>query len=266
MRPFAASTSASAMSSGSPASPAPPGVCRLAVADAHVYLGDSYIIQGVSLAVADGRTVALLGRNGAGKTTLMRAIAGLTEPPRQGRIEWQGEDVSAWPAWRRARAGLGYVPQGRRVFSSLTVEENIEVAQRRAQGDAASLPEPWTLERLYALFPVLGERRKRPAIHLSGGEQQMLAIARALAGNPRAILLDEPTEGLAPLMVEHVRGILASIRAAGLAVLLVEQDFRFAGAVADEILVMHAGRLVHAGRRPDEAQLRALAERYLGVG
>ncbi len=234
----------------------------LEIDDIHVYLGDSYVIQGTTLALAEGRTLAVIGRNGVGKTTLLRAVMGLTDAARRGAIRWSGADITRWPAWRRAHAGIGFVPQGRRIFPSLTVEENLRVASRTT---AAGVPD-WTLERIYALFPVLGERRGQPGTTLSGGEQQMLAIGRALAGNPRMILLDEPTEGLAPIMVERVLAALLEIKRSGQALLLVEQNHRFAAALADEVHVMQSGKLVAHTAGATAEEVAALAERYLGVG
>jgi branched-chain amino acid transport system ATP-binding protein len=234
----------------------------LSLDDIHVFLGDSYVVQGVSLAVGEGRTVAILGRNGVGKTTLLRAVMGLTEPARRGTIRWDDADVTQHPAWRRALSGIGYVPQSRRIFPSLSVEENLLVARRKP------LPgiEPWTIERLYTLFPNLKERRHQRGTSLSGGEQQMLAVGRALIGNPRAVLLDEPTEGLTPALVARMIEILREVRRAGHAILLVEQNFRFAAALADETHVMQAGRFVYRAGKMTEDDSVALAERYLGVG
>jgi branched-chain amino acid transport system ATP-binding protein len=234
----------------------------LSLDDVHVFLGDSYVVQGVSLTVGQGRTIAILGRNGVGKTTLLRAVMGLTEPARRGAIRWDGVDVTRLPPWQRALTGLGYVPQSRRIFASLSVEENLLVARRKP------LPgiEPWTLERLYTLFPNLKERRHQRGTSLSGGEQQMLAVGRALIGNPRAILLDEPTEGLTPALVARMLEILGEVRRAGHAILLVEQNFRFAAALADEIHVMQAGRFVFRGEQMTEDEVIGVAERYLGVG
>ena len=237
-------------------------MAALELEDLHVFLGDSYVVQGVSLAVAEGRSAAILGRNGVGKTTLLRAVMGLTERPRRGVVRWAERDLTQVPAWQRSQAGFGYVPQGRRVFPSLSVEENLLVARRAPRLGL----EPWTIDRLYRLFPNLAARRLQRASVLSGGEQQMLAIGRALIGNPRVILLDEPTEGLAPAFVARVLEVLKEVRRAGLAVLLVEQNFRFAAALADETHVMQAGRIVHRGENLSEAELNDLAERYLGVG
>jgi branched-chain amino acid transport system ATP-binding protein len=234
----------------------------LSLDDIHVFLGDSYVVQGVSLAVGEGRTVAILGRNGVGKTTLLRAVMGLTEPARRGAIRWDGADVTQQPAWRRALSGIGYVPQSRRIFPSLSVEENLLVARRKPLPGIA----PWTIERLYALFPNLKERRLQRGTSLSGGEQQMLAVGRALIGNPRAVLLDEPTEGLTPALVAHMIEILREVRRTGHAILLVEQNFRFAAALADETHVMQAGRFVYRAGPMSEDDSVALAERYLGVG
>jgi branched-chain amino acid transport system ATP-binding protein len=227
-----------------------------------VYLGDSYVVQGVSLVVAEGQSVVILGRNGVGKTTLMRAVMGLTEPPRRGTIHWDAADVTQVPAWRRSLAGLGYVPQGRRIFPSLTVEENLRVARKAPRPGL----EAWGIDKLYRIFPNLEARRYQRASVLSGGEQQMLAIGRALMGNPRLLLLDEPTEGLAPAFVARVLDILREVRRAGQAILLVEQNFRFAASLADEIHVMQAGRFIYRGEGLSEPDLVAMAERYLGVG
>jgi branched-chain amino acid transport system ATP-binding protein len=233
----------------------------LRVDDLHVYLGDSYVIQGTSLAVGEGRAVAVLGRNGVGKTTLLRAIMGLTDPPRSGSVGWNGTDLVRMPAWARAAAGIAYVPQGRRIFPSLSVEENLLVAQRPPRPDG----EPWTMEDLYELFPNLRERRHQPGTALSGGEQQMLALARALIANPRLVLLDEPTEGLAPIVVQRILHVLQAIRQKGLSLLLVEQNFRFATALTEEVLIMQAGRIVYRGENLTEAEVAEMAERYLGV-
>jgi branched-chain amino acid transport system ATP-binding protein len=237
-------------------------MAELALDDLHVFLGESYVVQGVSLAVAEGRSAAILGRNGVGKTTLLRAVMGLTDTPRQGAVRWDEADVTRAPAWQRSQAGFGYVPQGRRVFPSLSVEENLRVARRAPRPGLT----PWTIEKLYALFPNLAARRLQRAAVLSGGEQQMLAIGRALIGNPRIILLDEPTEGLAPAFVARVLDVLQEVRRAGQAILLVEQNFRFAAALADEIHVMQAGRFVYRGEHLSAAELDEVAERYLGVG
>nr|ART40308.1 K501 [uncultured bacterium] len=237
-------------------------MAELRIDDVHVYLGDSYVVQGATLAVAEGKVVAVLGRNGVGKTTLLRAVMGLTEPARQGAIRWDGADITERPAWQRTHAGIGYVPQGRRIFPSLTVEENLLVAQRPPRPGV----KPWTVERLYALFPNLRERRHQRGPALSGGEQQMLAIARALIGNPRIILLDEPTEGLAPIVIQRILEVLTEVRREGLSMLLVEQNFRFASALADEVAVMQAGRFVFQGERMTLDEVTRIAERYLGVG
>ncbi|MBI2218128.1 MAG: ABC transporter ATP-binding protein [Candidatus Rokubacteria bacterium] len=229
----------------------------LDVQDVHTYYGDSYVLQGLSLRVARGEVVGLLGRNGMGKTTLIRSVVGFT-PPRRGRVVLKDRDVTGWASNRIVGLGLGLVPQGRRVFPSLTVMENLTVAARRNGG-------PWTLDRVLDLFPRLRERAANRAGKLSGGEQQMLAIARALMGNPELLLMDEPTEGLAPLLVREVGRIIESLKREGLSILLVEQNLPLALGVADYVHVLSRGRIVHSST-PDDLWARAdVKSQYLGV-
>jgi branched-chain amino acid transport system ATP-binding protein len=218
------------------------------------YYGKSHILHGVSLAVADGQVATLLGRNGAGKTTTMRTLMGLT-PARSGTVQVFGRDCAAWPSYRIAALGVGYVPEGRRVFANLTVEENLQVPLQR--------PGPWTVEAVYQLFPRLAERRSHRGRQLSGGEQQMLAIGRALVLNPKLLLLDEPSQGLAPLIVREVFQVIANLRKQGLSILLVEQNVRAAVQIADVAYVLDDGRIVYQGPAAqlaaDEERLRTLA-------
>lgn len=236
-------------------------MAQLQIRDLHVYLGNSYVVQGATLTVDEGQAVAVLGRNGVGKTTLLRSIMGLTDPVRQGSLRWDGVELTLQPAWSRNAAGIAYVPQGRRIFPSLSVEENLLVACRPARAGV----EPWTIDQLYTLFPNLRDRRDRRGTSLSGGEQQMLALARALIANPRLILLDEPTEGLAPVVVQRILDVLREIHRKGLGMLLVEQNFRFVTGLTDKIAVMQAGRFAYQGEHLMPDEIRAIAERYLGV-
>ena len=213
----------------------------LVLGEVHAYYGDSHVLHGVSLALRPGRLLALLGRNGAGKTTCMSAVIGFV-PPRAGEILLYGEPIARRPPEAIARLGVGLVPQGRRVFPSLTVEENLAVAARPPRDPAA--PE-WNVERACATFPQLGERRRQLAGSLSGGEQQMLAIARALVSNPRVLLLDEPSEGLAPMIVQEVGEALLALKAEGHSILLVEQNTTLALRVADDVAILNTGRIVH---------------------
>ena len=228
----------------------------LSIQDIHTYYGDSYILQGVSLELQPGQVVALLGRNGVGKSTLARSIMGLT-PARSGRILFRDQDITRMAAHRIARLGLGYVPQGRQVFRSLNIKEHLQVT---ARGEG-----PWSLERVLDLFPNLRSRIKSLAGKLSGGEQQMLAAGRALIGNPGLLLMDEPTEGLAPMMVRELGKTIASLKEAGTSILLIEQQLAFALRYADVVFIMSKGRIVH---RCTPAELTADPEtkaRYLGV-
>jgi branched-chain amino acid transport system ATP-binding protein len=220
--------------------------------------GGSAVLHGVDLAVEEGRILALLGRNGVGKSTLVHAIMGLLKPS-SGSVRLRGRELAGAPANVVARAGVAIVPQGRRVFADLTVEGNLRVSvRRRATG-------PWTVERVYELLPQLRERRRHRADQLSGGEQQMLAIGRALLLNPELLLLDEPSDGLAPVVVAQVTELVAGLRRQGLAVLLVEQDLRSAFALADEIAVMRKGEIVHQASTPEFRRDAALAHQLLGV-
>ena len=220
----------------------------------HSFYGKSHILHGVSLHVQEGEIVTLLGRNGAGKTTTLRSLVGLT-PPRQGTVKLFGAVVSGQPPYRITASGLGYVPEGRRIFPGLTVEENLKVPVER--------PGPFTIPRIYQLFPRLEQRRTNKGRQLSGGEQEMLAISRALLLNPKVLLLDEPSQGLAPLVVQDVFKIVASMRERGISVLLVEQNVRAAVAIADRAYVLDDGKVVYAGSArefaADEARVRALA-------
>jgi branched-chain amino acid transport system ATP-binding protein len=228
----------------------------LAVADLHTYYGDSHVLQGVSLGVAPGEVVALLGRNGMGKTTLIRSIVGFT-PPRRGRVSFRGDDITAWPPFRRIARGMALVPQGRRIFASLSVRENLDVA-RAGQGR-------WNLARVYELFPRLRERAANRANKLSGGEQQMLAIGRSLMSNPDLLLMDEPTEGLAPLLVAQVAQAIGELKRAGLSILLVEQNLPMAVAVADRVHVLNRGAIVYSGTPAELLADEDVKSRYLGV-
>jgi branched-chain amino acid transport system ATP-binding protein len=228
----------------------------LSVQDVHTYYGDSYILQGVDLDVSAGQVVALLGRNGVGKTTLARSIIGLT-PARRGRILYNETDITRMPAHAIARLGIGLVPQGRRVFRSLSVKEHLQVT---ARGEGQ-----WNFAKVVGLFPNLANRMRSLAGKLSGGEQQMLAAGRALVGNPGLLLMDEPTEGLAPLMVRELGRTIAQLKAAGTSILLIEQQLAFALRYADIVFIMSKGRIVH---RCTPAELAADADtkaRYLGV-
>jgi branched-chain amino acid transport system ATP-binding protein len=225
----------------------------------HTYYGQSHILQGVSLDLEAGRTVALLGRNGAGKTTTINSIVGFA-PPRSGTVRFKQTDITGASPHRVAHLGLGLVPQGRRIFPNLTVQENLTLAQRIGGRRGG-----WSLDRIYQTFPVLKERAGNGGTQLSGGEQQMLAIARAMATGPELLLLDEPSEGLAPLIVAEVGRIMQALKAEGLAMLLVEQHFALAMAVADMVYVLNKGQVVFSGSPAALQADDALKQQYLGV-
>jgi branched-chain amino acid transport system ATP-binding protein len=228
----------------------------LELTDVHTYYDESHVLQGVSLAVAPSQVVTVLGRNGMGKTTLVRSIIGFT-PARRGTVTFKGEDITHAPPFRTVDRGVALVPQGRRVFPSLTVLENLEVARRGAGR--------WTLERVLELFPRLRERGRNRANKLSGGEQQMLAIGRALMSNPELLLMDEPTEGLAPTLVREVGRIIAELKRDGLSILLVEQNLPLALSVADRVHVLSRGQIVHSCGPAELMANEEVKSRYLGV-
>ncbi|MCL5734787.1 MAG: ABC transporter ATP-binding protein [Actinobacteria bacterium] len=228
--------------------------------DIHTWYGDSYILQGVSLQVKDATIVALLGRNGMGKTTTVRSIMGLA-PPRKGAILFNGQNIVGMQPHRIARMGVGLIPQGRMIFSSLSVTENLKMAAR-----TGGKKDPWTLDKVFEIFPKLAERRKNKGNLLSGGEQQMLTIARALMTNPDLLLFDEPSEGLAPVVVEEVFRVIEDLKAAGQSILLVEQDFGMAMSVADYAYVMSKGTIVYESAPDGLIENESIKSMYLGVG
>jgi branched-chain amino acid transport system ATP-binding protein len=228
----------------------------LEVEGVHTYYGESHVLQGISLRVDRGEVLAILGRNGMGKTTLIRTIIGFT-PPREGRVLYEGTEITRLPPFRMVALGMALVPQGRRVFPSLSVRENLDVA-RRGEGR-------WSLEQVYALFPRLRDRAGNRANKLSGGEQQMLAIGRALMSNPDLLLMDEPTEGLAPLLVREVGRVITELKRSGLSILLVEQNLALALSVADRVHVLSRGQIVHSGTPAELMGNDDVKTRYLGV-
>lgn len=228
----------------------------LQLTDLHAYYGKSHILQGVSLTVAAGEIVTLLGRNGAGKSTTLKTAVGLIAPP-QGRVELCGRDVTGQPAYRIASAGLSLVPEDRGIFQLLTVEENLRIAQRRGS--------PWGLSDIYRIFPRLQERRRNGGGQLSGGEQQMLSIARALLNGPKVLMLDEPVEGLAPIIVEEIVAQVRLIRDEGVPILLVEQNLAVCSQLADRHYILELGRIVHEASAQEFRNAPEVIDRYLGV-
>ena len=235
----------------------------LEVRDIHTYYGDSYVLQGVSLKAERGTVVAVLGRNGMGKTTLMRSIIGFT-PPRRGQLWFKGVDITHMPSYRIAQMGMGIIPQGRRIFPSLSVRENLDIAARQPNGTVQQ-GKRWTLERVFGLFPRLQERLLHPGHALSGGEQQMLASARALIGNPDFLLMDEPSEGLAPLLVLELGRMIQQLKAEGLSMLLVEQNLAFALQLADYVYIMSKGRIVYESPPHLLAHNEEVKAQHLGI-
>jgi branched-chain amino acid transport system ATP-binding protein len=231
----------------------------LRVDDLHVYYGDSHVLQGVSLEVRPGEVVCLLGRNGAGKSTTLRGIVGVN-PPRSGRVTFKGQNITGRPVYETIRRGLAFVPEDRRIFPGLTVNENLEVAVLLPKTGNA----PWTIDRIYATFPLLAKLQARKGGNLSGGEQQMLAIARALVGNPLMLLLDEPCEGLAPVIVEELGRVIRGITS-DMPVLLAEQNALFALSIADRGYVIDKGIIRYEGTRADLLSNQEVQSRYLSV-
>ena len=231
----------------------------LSVEDIHTSYGLSRVLFGVSLEVAAGECVCLLGRNGVGKTTTMRSIMGLA-PPHRGRVRWQGSDITSWAAYRVARAGIGFVPEDRRIFAELTVWENLDIAARAARRSGR-----WTIAAIYELFPQLSILRNRMGGFLSGGEQQMLTIARTLMGNPELLLLDEPSEGLAPLVVEALLAKIAELKQQGLTILLAEQGVEFSLALADRVYVLEKGNVRYTGPAAALRDDKQLSDRLLAL-
>jgi branched-chain amino acid transport system ATP-binding protein len=232
----------------------------LKIVDIHTYYGESYVLQGISLEVGEGSVVGILGRNGMGKTTLIRSIVGFT-PPRQGQILFRDVDITHMPSYKIVRMHMGLVPQGRRIFPSLSVLENLRVGAREQNKDADS----WNEEQIYEIFPVLHARRNHKGNQLSGGEQQMLAIARALMTNPEFLLMDEPVEGLAPLLIKAIGEAILQLKESGLSILLVEQNLPFAIEIADYTHVLGKGEIVYSST-PDELwQNEEVKTQYLGI-
>lgn len=233
---------------------------KLTVATLNSYYGPAHILFDVGLEVGDGEVVALLGRNGAGKSTTFRSIMGLVAR-RDGQIRFKDEDISHLPTFEIARRGLGYVPEDRRIFTELTVEENLEVGMQRPRSDAPA----WTQERLYHLFPNLGGMRSRLGGHMSGGEQQMLTIARTLMGNPSLVLLDEPSEGLAPKIVEQMAEAILAMKREGLSILLSEQNLHFARLISDRAYIIEKGRIRFSGSVAELEANPVVRDAYLAV-
>lgn len=231
----------------------------LELKDIHTYYGDSYVLQGVSLEVKEGSVVALLGRNGMGKTTTIRSIIGLN-PPKKGKIFFKGKDITGMPAFKIAQMGIGLVPQGRMIFPSLSVTENLMMAAR-----TRGRKEAWDLEKVWQTFPKLKERKQNKGNLLSGGEQQMLTIARALMTNPDLVLLDEPSEGLAPIVVQEVFRAVKQLKEAGFSILLVEQNFSIAMEIADYAYIISKGIIVHESTPDKLISNEEIKEKYLGV-
>jgi branched-chain amino acid transport system ATP-binding protein len=231
----------------------------LKVIDVHTYYGPSYVLQGVSLEVKEGSVVALLGRNGMGKTTTIHSIIGFT-PPRRGKILFKGRDITYLPSNQISKMGLALVPQGKRIFASLSVKENLTMA---ARGNKKSTD--WNLDKVYSLFPILKQRANIKGNLLSGGEQQMLAVTRSLMINPDLILMDEPSEGLSPLMLQKVEEIISNLHKSGLSILLVEQNLNLALTVADHIYILNKGTIVHECTSDELKKNEEVQTKYLGV-
>ena len=232
----------------------------LSVSGLNAHYGPAHILFDVGFEVGEGEVVAFLGRNGAGKSTTFRSLVGLV-PRRQGKILFRGTDIAAKPTHEIARAGLGYVPEDRRVFTDLTVEENLAVGLQPPRPGAPT----WTPERLYALFPNLAEMRRRPGGRMSGGEQQMLTIARTLMGNPSLVLLDEPSEGLAPKIVEQMADAILAMKREGLSVLLSEQNLHFARLISDRAYIIETGRIRFGGTMAELEAQPEIRDAYLAV-
>jgi len=232
----------------------------LTVKDLHAFYGRAHILHGVTLEARPGEVVALLGRNGAGKSTAMKAIMGLVAPA-EGEVSFDGKRIERLPPYKIARLGLGYVPEERRIFTELSVTENLEVGRQVAREKAPT----WDAEKLFALFPNLGRMRERPGGSMSGGEQQMLTIARTLMGNPRCVLLDEPSEGLAPIIVEQMGHSIRALKAEGMCVLLSEQNLHFCQSVADRAYIIEKGQIRFAGTMAELSANAPLREQYLSV-
>jgi branched-chain amino acid transport system ATP-binding protein len=231
----------------------------LQLVDVHSYYGESYVLQGISLEVKEGSVVALLGRNGMGKTTTLRSIIGFT-PPRRGVVRFKGKDITNLQPYQIAQMGMGLVPQGRHIFPSLSVEENLTVgAKTRGEKEA------WTLDAVYSRFPILRERANLSGNRLSGGEQQLLAISRALMTNPDLLLMDEPSEGLAPLIVQEIGHIIGQLKKSGFSILLVEQNFPMALALADYVYIISKGVIVYESTPEELRDNEDVMAKYLGV-
>lgn len=231
----------------------------------NAWYGAAHILHGVSLNVGRGEVVALMGRNGAGKSTTLKSIAGLVER-REGKVLFMGSPIAKSASYQIARAGLGYVPEDRRIFTELTVMENLEVGRQKPRHwpDGQALPH-WTPEKLFSLFPNLGEMPQRPGGQMSGGEQQMLSVARTLMGQPYLVLLDEPSEGVAPLIVEQMAKTILQLKAQGIGILLSEQNLPFAQVVADRAYVLEKGQIVHSGPMQALVGNAPVRQQYLGV-
>ena len=232
----------------------------LTVTDLHSYYGRAHILQGASFTLPPAEVTVLLGRNGSGKSTTMKSLIGIVRPT-HGRIDFAGTDITGWQPHRIAKAGLGYVPEERRIFTDLTVLENLEVGRQPPRDGRPA----WTEDRLFALFPNLGRMRSRAGGRMSGGEQQMLTIARTLMGNPRLLLLDEPSEGLAPVIVEEMAAAILALKQEGVTILLAEQNLHFAARVADRAAVIEKGRIVWTGTMADLQADEATRTAYLAV-
>ncbi len=235
----------------------------IVVKDIHSYYGKSHILHGVSLELKQGELVCLLGRNGVGKSTTLKSIMGIVRPT-QGSIRFDGKELVGSQPYQIARLGVGYVPEDRRIFKSLTVHENLLMGTQKAKNSGAA-ERVWTIDRIYDIFPNLRERRSNKGSHLSGGEQQMLTVARTLMGNPKLILVDEPTEGLAPLIVKDVLEMLAAVRKSGVTVLMVEQNFKAAIKVADRFYIMAKGQMVFEGGMAALLAAEDVRKNYLEV-